>query len=234
MANCNSGIDVLDPFQSIINAVNKGTKTLENQADIIKPLIDTFDSVAAAISIPSPSAILDDALSKFTAEAICASPTDLAPINDLVADCLTEALSAVRKYLREINFNIGNGVSLIDELLALPEYALFTYYQKIWGLADNIKDLIRALDNKVECISDSSYQDQIDDITIRINDVIDDLRLGSDGSFDVDTFVAGLSSDLQDNMKAFDTRSKALQQEIQNGVSSTIDLAQSINPKRLF
>lgn len=234
MANCDAGNNTLDPYQSLIDGINKTVTTLESQADFIIPLVDAFDLVVASITEPTLPSAMTLALNKFTADAICAASTDLQPINDFVADCLTEAMSAVKRYLRNIYSNIDDGIDLITDLVTLPEYGLFKYYQKINGLADNIKDLITAIDNRIECISDESYDDQIDAITTRVNDVIDYLRLESDGSFDADTFLADLSGDLQTNMKAYATKAANLKTEIEANISSTVDLTASVLPKRFY
>lgn len=237
MASC-TGVNTLDPYQSIIDALNKGAKSLENQAQVIQPFIDQFDLLASAITTPSLPSVLNNALNQFTADAICAASTDLQPINDLVGDCLSSAMASVKAYLKNIMSNIEDGISLINDLITLPEGILFTYYQKIWGLCDTIKDLITSLDNKIQCVSlsdvGSLYQDQIDDLNDRISGVTDDLRLAADGSFDADTFLSGLGTSLKDNVKSFADKSTSLKDDIENNVSSTIDLAQQINPTNYF
>jgi len=234
MASC-VGNNTLDPYQSVIDAVNKGVVTLENQADFIQPYIDQFDAIAATITTPTLPSALNAALNQFTADAICASKTDLEPINDLVGDCLLEATASVKRYIKNIMYNIEDGISLVTDLITLPEGVLFTYYQRIRGLADNIKDLVTGLNNKISCVPPTGgYQSQIDDINTKINDVLDDLRLDVDGSFDPDTFLTGLASDLADNVKSYTTRADDLQDEIMDNISSTVDLTAAVNPKRYF
>ena len=118
--SCNNGNQILDPFQSIVNALNKTTTSLENAANFIEPVIAVFDSIAASITIPTPTSTLNQALNQFTADAICASKTNLAPINQLTADCLYEATAAVKRYLKDILSNIEDGISLIHDLITLP------------------------------------------------------------------------------------------------------------------
>lgn len=237
MANCNSGNQTLDPYQSIIDSVNNNIKTLENQSNLIKPFVDLFSSTAID-TIPSPIGDVNSALSKFTADAICATSTDLEPINQLTSDCLNEASSAVRKYLNNIAGNIEDGIDLISDIVSLPEYTLMKLFQKIFGLTGNIKGLIGGIDSKIQCVSlsgsSSEYQSQIDDSTDRINSVLNDLKLSSDGSFDSDILLDGLDEDLKTNIKAYEERANSLETEIKTNISSTVDLAATVNPKRYF
>jgi len=235
--SCNQGNNTLDPYQSIIDGINKGVATLEKQAGIIQPVIDEFDDIADAITTPTLPSALNVALNNLTAEAICASSTDLEPLNDLTADCLLEAAAAIKRYTKNIKSNLEEGTKLIVDIITLPEGVLFTLFQKIRGLADDIKDLVTALNNKIECISlsDSAieYQSQIDDINDKINDVIDELRLSDDGSFDADTFLADLGTDLQDNIKAYQTKVDDVQGEIETSIAA-VTTSSTVNPKSYF
>lgn len=234
---CNQGNNTLNPYQSIIDGINKGVTTLEKQADIIQPVIDEFDDAVDAITTPTLPSALNVALNNLTAEAICASSTDLEPLNDLSADCLLEASAAIKRYTKNIRSNLEEGTKLIVDIITLPEGGLFTLFQKIRGLATDIKDLVTALNNKIQCVSlsDSAvdYQSQIDDINDRINTVIDDLRLSDDGSFDVDIFLSDLGEDLQDNIKAYNTKAEGVKEEIEQSISNTVS-STTVNPRSYF
>jgi hypothetical protein len=234
--SCNNGNQVLDPYQSTINGLNKTVTSLENAADFIQPTIDLFDAAADAITTPTPAGALNTALNQFTAEAICASKTDLEPINQLTADCLYEATAAVKRYLKDITSILEEGTKLIVDIITLPEGLLFTYFQKVRGLTTDIKDLITAIDFRIECVAlkTPDYNDQILGIETRVNDVIDQLRLEPDGSFSVDSFCADLSTELTSNIASYDTKVTELQSEIETTVSDTIDLSVNVNPKRYF
>lgn len=234
--SCNNNIQVLDPYQSTINGLNKTVASLENAADFIQPTIDLFDNAADAITTPTLPSALNLALNQFTADAICASKTDLEPINQLTADCLYEATAAVKRYLKDITSILEEGTKLIVDIITLPEGLLFTYFQKVRGLTTDIKDLVTAVNWRIECVAlkTPNYDDQILGIETRVNDVIDQLRLNSDGSFDSDTFCQNLSSALKDNVQAYETKVDNLQTEIQQTISDTIDLSVNVNPKRYF
>jgi hypothetical protein len=139
---CNNGNQVLDPYQSIMNGLNESVTALENAANFVQPTIDLFDSAVDAITTPTPAGALNTALNQFTAEAICASKTDLEPINQLTADCLYEATAAVKRYLKDIVGILEEGffwlkliidimTKLIIDIMTLPEGVLFTYFQKM-------------------------------------------------------------------------------------------------------
>lgn len=239
MANCNQGNNTLNPYQSIIDGINKGVTTLEKQASIIQPVIDEFDDAADAITTPTLPSALNLALNKLTAEAICASSTDIEPLNNLSSDCLLEAAASIKRYSKNLLSNIEDGIGLIYDILTLPEGVLFTLFQKIWGLATDIKDLITALNNKIECISLSSssedYQSQIDDINDRINTVIDDLRLADDGSFDSDVFLSNLSDDLKDNIKLYESKATEVKDGIETSIkNATINNNTTTNPRNYY
>ncbi len=234
--SCENNIQVLDPYQSTINGLNKTVTALENAADFIQPTIDLFDAAADAITTPTLPSALNLALNKFTADAICASKTDLEPINQLTADCLYEATAAVKRYLKDITSILEEGTKLIVDIMTLPEGLLFTYFQKVRGLTTDIKDLVTAVNWRIECVAlkTPNYEDQILSIETRVNDVIDQLRLNSDGSFDTETFCQNLSSDLKDNVLAYETKVDSLQTEIEQTISNTVDLSANVNPKRYF
>lgn len=238
MANCDSGNQTLDPLQTILDSTNNAIGTLENQARSIKPDVTLFDSIASSISVVSPVATFNNALTKLTAEALCASSTNLAPINDLEEACLNEALKGVKKYISNMLGNIEDGLDLVSEILALPENALMKQYQKLWKLCENIRGLVNGIDSKLQCViladKTGEYTDQIEYSQDRVSSVIDDLKLGDDGGFDPDVLMDGLSSDLKTNMISYNTRANDLQTEILNDISSTVDLTASLNPKRKF
>jgi hypothetical protein len=234
--SCNNGNQVLDPYQSIINGLNKTAVSLEGAAAFLQPTIDTFDAISDAILTPTLPSALNTALNQFTADAICASKTDLEPINQLTADCLYEATAAVKRYLKDILSNIGDGILLINDLITLPEGILFTYFQQIWGATTDIKDLITAIDFRIECVplKTPDIEDQILGIQTRVNDVVDRLRLEPDGTFSADAFCANLSSDLKENMVAYETRATDLKAEIEANVAATVDLSANVVPKGYF
>jgi len=234
--SCNNGNQVLDPYQSTINGLNKTMAALENAADFIQPTIDQFDAAVDAITTPTLPSALNTALNQFTAEAICASKTDLEPINQFTADCLYEATAAVKRYLKDISSIMEEGTKLIVDIMTLPEGGLFTYFQKVRGLTTDIKDLVTAVNWRIECVAlkTPDYEDQILGIETRLNDVIDQLRLEPDGSFSVDAFCADLSTDLKANVEAYQTKVDNLQSEIEQTISDTIDLSVNVNPKRYF
>lgn len=233
---CNNGNQVLDPYQSIINGLNESVTALENAADFAQPTIDFFDNAVDAITTPTPAGALNTALNKFTADAICASKTDLEPINQLTADCLYEATAAVKRYLKDIVGILEEGTKLIIDIMTLPEGIVFTYFQQVRGLVGPIKDLVTAIDFRIECVplKTPDIEDQILGINTRVNDVIDQLRLEPDGSFSVDAFCADLGSDLKANVAAYDTKVTDLQAEIETTVSDTIDLSANVVPKGYF
>lgn len=245
MPGCNANLqNTLDIYQSIIDGINKSVTTLENQADIIKPWIDLFDTTADSITSPLANNLFLTELNKLTAETICATSTDLELINDFTADCLNEGAAAIKRYLRNILSNIEDATGILLDALTQPERLLLTYYQRIRVLADSIKDLITGLNNKIECITSApnagDYSDQIDDINDDIQDVIDDLRLLDDGSFDIDEFLDGWSGtnpnidDVKDNVKSYSSHADDLEQEINDNVSNTVDLSATVNPPNRF
>ena len=234
--SCNNGIQVLDPYQSIINGLNKTSASLENAAAFMQPTVDLFDAAADAITTPTPASTLNHALNQFTADAICASKTDLEPINQLTADCLYEATAAVKRYLKDITNILEEGTKLILDIMSLPEGLLFTYFQKVRGLTGDIKDLVTAVNFRIECVAlkTPDYEDQLFGIETRVNDVLDNLRLSSDGSFDSDIFCQNLSAGLKSNVQSYETRVDDLQAEITKNITDTVDLSAQVNPKGYF
>jgi hypothetical protein len=240
MANCDSGNQTLDPYQNILDSVDKATSTLELQSKEILPDVNIFTGLGDAFppSSISPSNVVNDALDQMTADALCAGATDLAPINNLAEDCLNLALSGVRKYLNDMLQNMEDGIDLIADVLALPESTLMKQFQKLWKLCDNITGLIGSLDKKIQCVSLSDQADkyaaQIDALNGRVTQVTGDLKLADDGSFDPDTLMSGFQSELKDNINSYKTRSDNLQKEIQDNVANTVDTATTTTPKRYY
>lgn len=240
MANCDSGNQTLDPYQTILDNASKITKTLENQAGGILPLVHTFRELGDAFPAEdiSPTSAVNSALDKMTADALCAGKTDLAPINDLAEDCLNDALRGVRKYINDILGNMGDGIDLIADILALPENLLMKLFQKLWSLCDNISGLVDGLDGKIQCVSlsgqEDDYQDQIDILNGRINTVTDDLYLSDDGSFNPDKLMGGFQGELKDNIDLYEIRSNEVQADIEDNIKTTVDLTATVNPRRNF
>lgn len=239
MATC-TGKNTLDPFQAILDAANITMGGLERQARQILPFVDEFRALGLGFDDGnlSPAAQIDAALAAFTKEAICASETDLAPINQFVEDCLNDALRAVRRYLADLLANLGDGMSLIDELVALFEFALMFLLQKIWDLIQSIRRLISAIDGKLTCVTSlddvGRYTGQVEAINDRVDTVTDDLFLDPDGSFNHQRMTFGFSSGLRTNIDKYYDRSVALQSEIQKAVNDTLELGDTVNPKNKF
>jgi len=116
------------------------------------------------------------------------------------------------------------------------EITQFTYFQQIWGATTDIKDLITAIDARIECVplKTPDIEDQILGINNRINDVVDRLRLEPDGTFSAEAFCANLSSDLKENMLAYETRATDLKAEIEANIASTVDLSANVLPKGYY
>ena len=97
---------------------------------------------------------------------------------------------------------------------------------------------ITGINNKIECITSApdaaSYSDQIDDINADLKNVTDNLRLLDDGSFDADTFLAGVATDLKANVLSYSTHTDDLEQEINDNISNTIDSSATVNPANYY
>ena len=240
MANCDSGNQTLDPFQTVLGALDTKVKSLENQSRRILPFVTSFRQQGNSFDENniSDSNVVDAALADFTKEAMCASQTDLQPINDFAEDCLNEALRGVRRYLKDILGNVEDGIDLIQSLSNLPENALMKLLQKVWRLCNDIGSLISALDIKITCITSKDdlgdYTDQVDDIQSRINTVTDDLYLDADGSFNQNKLMTGFNSSLAANLNAYKSRSDSLQSEIQDDIDATLNIPSTVNPRNRF
>ena len=241
MGNCDAGAgNNLDPFQIILDALDKTVGTLEKQSRTILPFVASFREQGLAF-LPeniSPYSQIESALSAFTKEAICASKTDLEPINDFVEDCLNDALRGVLRYLRDILGNLEDAMDLIAEILALAEYLLMKLLQKLWKLGRDIYRLIGGIDGKIQCITSldgtGKYAAQVDALEQRVDTVIDDLYLAEDGSFDHDRLMTGFNADLKTNLDAYKNRSDALQLEIQADVDEVVNFPATVNPKSKY
>lgn len=239
MANCNEANNTLDPYQILLDAVDKNVTTLEKQALGILPYVQDFRSQGEDFNPldVSPENTVNMALNQFTSDAICASKTDLEPVNQFVEDCLNDILRGIKKYLNDILDNIADGVDLVEDVVALPESLLMKLMQQIWALVNNIKDLVGSIDGKLRCITSAEdadqYTDQVDALQTRVNNTIDSLYLGSDGSFDVDTLTNNFDLGLQNNLKLYKSRSDALQLEIKDNVDSVVKSG-LVNPKSKY
>jgi hypothetical protein len=230
----------LDPFEIIIDQLDKNVSSLENQSTLIKPLVSQFreDGLDFNINDISSSSIVNSAMDDFTPDAIGAGVTDIAPINDFIDDCLAEAVGGIRRYINDILQNVEDGIDLIDSILALAENLLMKALQRIWKLVDSIQSLISSLDIKITCITSKDdtgkYTDQIQNIENRMDVVIDDLYLADDGSFDSDRLMGGFNGDLQSNLNSYKSRSDDLQSEIDENIQTTVNIPTTVNPSNRF
>ena len=151
---CQAANQTLNPHQILLDKVDRGLSTLEKQAALILPFVTQFRTDGTAFdpnNLSSTSAV-NAAMTAFTKEAICASKTDLAPIDDFTEDCLNDILALVRKYLNDLLGNVEDGIDLIQDILNLPENALMKLLQKLWRLCNDIYNLIAGLDRKLQCV----------------------------------------------------------------------------------
>ena len=234
-------IQTLDPYANILDNLSRSVTGLEVQRDEVVPEVLGFRT--AGLVFPpedvSPRTQVDDALEEFKPEAIKAGVTDVALINDLVDDCYNEAVAAIRRYTNKILGNIENGISRIDEIIALPENLLMEQLQKVWKLTDSIQGLIGAMDSKINCVADSShaptYIDQIQGIEDRIDEVLDNLKLDPvTGAFDQSILMDGFDIDLSGNLDAYKLRADELQLEIANNILQGTNIPPTVNPKKRF
>lgn len=227
----------LNPFETLLDGLDKKVGVLERQSDSIKPEVDSFrnDALGFDPNDINSAATVNAAMAAWTPESIGAGTTDIEPINEFIDDCLADALAGINRYLKNILGNIEDGVDQVQDLAEKPLWQLL---QKIKTLVADINRLISALDIKITCITSNDdlgqYTTQVEAIQDRIDTVIDDLYLTEDGNFDVDTLTNGINANLADNMKTFNNRSEVLEQEIQDNVSTTVNLPTTLNPRNRF
>ncbi len=232
-------VDNLDPYEILLSTLDKNVTGLERQSRLIKPQITSFrtDGLGFTEDI-SPINTVNAAMDEYTPEAIKAGPTDIEPINEFINDCLAEAVAGFRRYINNILNTIEDGIDLIDAILALAENLLMKQIAKITKLVNSIQSLISAADTQINCITSlddiGKYTAQVELIENRMDDVIDDLYLADDGSFDEDRLMTGFNVDLKNNIKAFDARSIELQAEIQDNITETVNIPTTINPRNRF
>jgi hypothetical protein len=236
---CQAANQTLNPHQILLDKVDRGLSTLEKQAALILPFVTDFRTQGTAFdpnNLSSTSAV-NAALNAFTKEAICASKTDLAPIDDFTEDCLNDILALVKKYLNDLLGNVEDGIDLIQDILNLPENALMKLLQKLWRLCNDIYNLVAGLDRKLQCVVVNDklgvYTAQVVALQTRIDTVIDDLYLADDGSFDSDRLMTGFNAGLQQNLNLYKSRSTALQQEITDDVNDVISVT-TTNPRNKY
>ena len=155
MANCDQGKNTLDPFQIILDMLDKTVGTLEKQSRSILPFVSAFreDALGFDPNAISDISTVEAALRDFTKEAICASKTDLEPINQFIEDCLNDALRGVLRYLRDILGNLEEAMDLILAMTLLAEFLLMKLLQKLWRLCSDIYRLFANIDSKINCIT---------------------------------------------------------------------------------
>ena len=237
--NCGSN-NTLDPFQILLDASDRTVGTLEKQARDILPFVTAFREQGDAFdpNDVSQASVVDAALREFTKEAICASKTDLEPIDQFIEDCLNDILRAVRQYVNDMLGNIEDGIDLIQDILDLPENALMKLLQKIWKLCNDIKNLIGGIDGKLQCVTiadtEGKYTDQVEALETRVDTVTDDLYLDDDGSFNHEKLMTGFDTYLQQNLTSYKNRSDDLQVEVEEDIETTVNIPSTVNPKRKF
>lgn len=235
---CNQNTSI-DPLQNIIDSTTGQINTLEIQSNDIKGVVDSFRSQGIGFDVGSisPSNTVNTALESLNTEALCATSTDIAPINDLTEDCLNTAFAGIKKYANNILENIENGLDAISELITLPEGGLMKLLQKIERLTENIKDLISGIDKKLQCVSlsqqASEYASQIAALNSRVDQVTGDLYLDDDGSFNSDNLMTGFNANLKSNLDAYRSKAGTVQSEIEQTIASVTGTTTK-NPKRFY
>jgi hypothetical protein len=237
MANCQAANNTLDPFQILLDKTDRGIATLEKEYANIITYVDSFRNTGQAFDPAQISNKADvlDALNEFTDEAICASKTNLAPIDRFTEDCLNDIMQQVKKYVNRILENVEDGIDLINDILALPESTLIKLFQQIWKLCNNIRNLVEGLDRKLQCVVINDelgiYTAQAVALQDRVDAVIDGLYLSEDGSFDPDRLMTGFATALKENIDLYKARADDLIEDIQGNVSDAISATTNVNPR---
>ena len=234
-------ITTLDPYENILDNVNKTVSGLESKAVAVLPDITTYtvNGIAFEDGDISPRNVVDDALLSYTPDAIKAGVTDVALINDLVEDCYNEGLAGIRKYADGILRNIENGISFIDDILNLPENLLMRQQARIRRLTGDVRSLVSAMDLKLQCVTESplapSYITKVTQISDRIEDALDLMKLDPvTGAFDTNILTGDFNPDLGLNLGDFNIKTDLLQLEIANNILTGFNKQSTVNPKKRF
>ena len=197
---------------SILNDLAE--EKISNLEDIrdsaLNVLNDTSDDVKNYIDTITGASAMQSALDDLTTDAIGVESDTRELAERFAGSCLDSVVNGVQDVIDTLGTAIGDAFDTVASLSALPEKALSQAIASILTNMDNYNfpDYIDELDGLLGCMSDQTdlaeCQSLISSYTDRINQVIDDLYLGDDNVFSVDSYlvnIPGANSNLVRNLK---------------------------------
>ena len=188
-------------------------------------------SVTSSLNSHSASATntdtLSTALQDLTADELGSGTSAVATISTFTGSCLNDILGGASSGTDAIKELLGAVMDTIGSLNSLGEKAISQALQGLRGVlgALGIPALLADLDSLMGCMSDSGIGDcstNISSATSRIDSVLGNLYLDSNGDFDMDDLMdaTSLAEDVKTNLNTMRLKFDVVESVINTNISN--------------
>jgi len=220
-----------------INPCTSLNERLEQQVDALEDIRDfgvekldearqQFEDFSESPTDPND---LANSLLDMTDDALGAGEEDIAQISNFAGSCLDDVTNKADEFKDRIFDAIGGLFNDVPSLNNLAERALAQAMSYIKGLLEGFKisDMLNEIDRMLSCLSDQSdlaeCLSELQDKSDRINQVLDDLNLSSDGIFEESSFfdsISGMAESLKNNITAITDKMESVQDSVLENIET--------------
>lgn len=217
-------VDALESYRDILEIVSNDWINDALDFDASQPITDPADMLIATVEA-------------MTTTNLGCDEDQVPQVQDYIQDCLNKIRAEV---IRKIKNLLRDTAGVVDTNLAVLERFLCASLADLLALFDrySLNRLLDAINRNMNCITSSGdaykYVAEIDDMNMRIDQVIDDLPIDESGNFDFEKLTEDLSPALTENMQIFQTQSDAMNNAARDSMLKQLEEAGDFNPASRF
>jgi len=225
---------------SAIRGLESDVAALESYRDVLEK--QAYDWINDALgfdlsSTTDPSDMLIDVVENMTTTNLGCDKDQVPLVQDYIQDCLNKIRSEVIRKIKNLDRDTS-GVA--QALLSVAESFLCSSLSDLIALFErySLNRLLDAININMNCITSSEdaykYVAEIDDMNQRIDQVIDDLPIDSEGNFDFNILTEDLDPALTENLNIYKTQTDSILSASRENMQKELDVAGDFNPASRF
>jgi hypothetical protein len=225
---------------SAIRGLESDVAALESYRDVLEKQAYEWinDALGFDLSqLTDSSDMLIDVVEAMTTSNLGCDEDQVPFVQDYIQDCLNKIRSEVVRKIKNLDRDTA-GVA--QALLSVAESFLCSSLSDLITLFErySLNRLLDAINTNMNCITSSEdaykYVTEIDDMNQRIDQVLDDLPIDSEGNFDFDTLTEDLAPALTDNIRIYKTQTDSILLASRENMQKQLAVAGDFNPESRF
>ena len=223
-----------------IRGLESDVAALESYRDVIEQRANDWINDAFAFDtgqLSDPFDMAQETANTMTTTNLGCDEDQVPQVQDYIQDCLNKIRGEVNKKIKNIEFD---SAGLAQTMAALAERFLCASLADLIAFLNkySLNRLLDAINRNMTCITSSGdsakYAADIDDMNMRIDQVIDDLPIDESGNFDFDKLTTGLDSGLKDNLEIFKNQNDTMITNSRKNMQDKLEGIGDFNPASRF